>query len=119
MIRDADVVIHDAQYSWQDLKNGKKGWGHSAWEDVVHLAKDARVGQLFLFHHDPDMTDAQLNERQYRAQQIFPCTRVAREGLKVPLTTCSAVPRARAASSDTEHGLPESETHSGVVNLNR
>lgn len=102
MVRGSDVVIHDAQYSWQDLKNGKKGWGHSAWEDIVNLAKEAQVGQLFLFHHDPDMTDEQLNERQYLAQQIFPWTLVAREGLKVPLTTFSVLPQSRIVPRDDE-----------------
>jgi len=82
-----DVLIHDAQYSREELVNGKQGWGHSAWEDVVELAANAQVKQLFLFHHDPDATDAQLNERQFQAQQIFPNTFVAREGMKIPLAT--------------------------------
>jgi phosphoribosyl 1,2-cyclic phosphodiesterase len=85
MMRELDVLIHDAQYSRNDLKHGKEGWGHSAWEDVVDLAREAQVEQLFLYHHDPDATDEQLNERQFLAQQIFSPTLVAREGLKVPL----------------------------------
>ena len=40
----------------------------------------------FLFHHDPDATDEQLNERQFLAQQLFPNTTVAREGLRIPLS---------------------------------
>jgi hypothetical protein len=40
---------------------------------------------LFLYHHDPEATDEQLNERQFLAQQRFPQTFVAREGLKMPL----------------------------------
>lgn len=86
MVRGIDVLIHDAQYSRADLRHGKTGWGHSAWEDVVDLAREAQVQQLFLYHHDPEATDEQLNERQFLAQQIFPSTLVAREGLKVPLT---------------------------------
>jgi phosphoribosyl 1,2-cyclic phosphodiesterase len=80
-----DILIHDAQYTREDLRRDKKGWGHSAWEDVVQLAIEARVKQLFLFHHDPEMTDEQLNERQCMAQRMFPQTFVAREGLKIPL----------------------------------
>jgi ribonuclease BN (tRNA processing enzyme) len=80
-----DLLIHDAQYSRDEIRNGKRGWGHSAWEDVVHLALEAQVTQLFLFHHDPEATDERLNERQFLAQQIFPPTFVAREGLKIPL----------------------------------
>src|SRR5216684_1084869 len=35
-----DLLIHDAQYSREELANGKRGWGHSAWEDVVELARE-------------------------------------------------------------------------------
>ena len=80
-----DLLIHDAQYSREEIRQGKQGWGHSAWEDVVQLAIEAQVRQLFLFHHDPAATDEHLNERQFLAQQIFPQTFIAREGLKIPL----------------------------------
>ena len=88
-----DLLIHDAQYSRAEIRTGKQGWGHSAWEDVVDLALEAQVGQLFLYHHDPEATDEQLNERQFLAQQCFPQTFVAREGLKLPLPLPS--PRGR------------------------
>ena len=80
-----DVLIHDSQYTREQLAACKKGWGHSAWEDVVDLAIQCDVKQLFLYHHDPDTSDEVLNERQLLAQQRFPHTIVAREGLKVPL----------------------------------
>jgi phosphoribosyl 1,2-cyclic phosphodiesterase len=85
MVFGADLLIHDAQYSREELANGKRGWGHSAWEDVVELAIVSRVEHLVLFHHDPEATDEMLNERQFLAQEKFPYTTVAREGLKVPL----------------------------------
>ena len=81
-----NVLIHDAQFNRAELRAGKAGWGHSAWEDAVECAKEAKVDQLFLFHHDPDASDEALNERQFIAQQMFPNAFVAREGLKVPLT---------------------------------
>jgi phosphoribosyl 1,2-cyclic phosphodiesterase len=84
-VRGVDLLIHDAQYSRDEIERGKKGWGHSAWEDVVQLAIEAQVKQLFLFHHDPAATDEVLNERQFQAQQLFPQTFIAREGLKIPL----------------------------------
>ena len=88
-VRGVDMLIHDAQYSRDELRHGKQGWGHSAWEDVVQLAIEAQVQQLFLFHLDPAATDEQLNERQFLAQQLFPQTFVAREGLKIPLHSVS------------------------------
>jgi phosphoribosyl 1,2-cyclic phosphodiesterase len=85
MTRGVDLLIHDAQYGREELANGKRGWGHSAWEDVVELACAAQVEQLVLFHHDPEASDEILNERQFLAQERFPHTIVAREGLKIPL----------------------------------
>ncbi len=85
MTADVDLLIHDAQYSRAEIATEKRGWGHSAWEDVVELAIESDVGHLLLFHHDPEATDEILNERQFLAQKIFPYTTVAREGLKIPL----------------------------------
>ena len=84
-VADADILIHDAQFSRAELREGKAGWGHSAWEDAVSCAQAARVASLYLFHHAPEATDDQLNERQFMAQQEFANTYVAREGLKVPV----------------------------------
>jgi phosphoribosyl 1,2-cyclic phosphodiesterase len=109
-----DVVIHDAQYDREALEKGKKGWGHSAWEDVVDLAIEAQIGQLFLFHHDPDITDNQLNERQYLAQQIFPRTLVAREGLKIPLGKFSNFPQYRQESLTVNHSENKEEFFTGT-----
>jgi phosphoribosyl 1,2-cyclic phosphodiesterase len=83
MTRGADILIHDSQYSREHLQKDRRGWGHSAWEDVVDLALEARVQTLFLFHHDPDATDEELDDRLARACQRFPGARMAREGLTV------------------------------------
>ena len=80
-----DILIHDSQYSRREISSGKAGWGHSAWEDVVDLAVRAEVGELYMFHHDPDANDDRLNERQFMAQKMFSKTFAAREGLKIPL----------------------------------
>lgn len=85
MVPSVDILIHDAQYSRAELMEGKVDWGHSVWEDVVELAIAAQVKHLFLFHHDPDTSDGRLYERQFLAQEKFPDTAVAREGLKIAL----------------------------------
>lgn len=55
-VNNADVLIHDAQYTLEDYKN-KIGWGHSAHEVVLQTAAEAGVKHLFLMHHDPDADD--------------------------------------------------------------
>ena len=56
-LRDADVVIHDAQYHAADYP-AKAGWGHSTVEYAVDMARVANVKRLVLFHHDPNRDDA-------------------------------------------------------------
>ena len=57
--RDADVLIHDSQYTQQEI-NERKGWGHSDYQAVFDLACKADVKRLILFHHDPYRTDQEL-----------------------------------------------------------
>ncbi len=66
--RDADILIHDAQYTQQEYRSGKQGWGHSPYEYVINAAHKAGVKKLVLFHHDPLRTDEELEslEKKYR-----------------------------------------------------
>jgi phosphoribosyl 1,2-cyclic phosphodiesterase len=59
-IRNADVVVADAQYIPEDFP-GKRGWGHSKYTDVVDTALEAGVHRLVLTHHDPDRNDDALD----------------------------------------------------------
>jgi len=87
---DADLVIHDAQYTPEELEH-RRGWGHSAWTDVLDLAMVAGVKQLVLFHHDPDHSDAFLdavgNAVQERIAGSTPsmACQMAREGALVSI----------------------------------
>ena len=57
----ADLLIHDTQYTRQEYKSSKVGWGHSSVEHAIAAAKRARVKRLALFHHEPMRTDAQID----------------------------------------------------------
>jgi len=58
----ADLLIYDAQYTEEEYRSGKLGWGHSTFEWAVAAAQRADVRRLVLFHHDPLRTDGQLDE---------------------------------------------------------
>jgi ribonuclease BN (tRNA processing enzyme) len=58
-IREADILVHDAQYTRAEIKS-KLGWGHSTNLDAVEFAAEGRVGSLYLFHHDPSRKDADV-----------------------------------------------------------
>ncbi|MDH5509004.1 MAG: MBL fold metallo-hydrolase [Nitrospinota bacterium] len=62
-----DLMVVDAQYTSEEYKT-KVSWGHSAVEDSYDLARAADVGEVILFHHDPDRTDAELQRILSRLQ---------------------------------------------------
>ena len=65
--RNADLLIHDAQYSDEEYE-AKVGWGHSPIGYVGAVAVAAGVRRAALFHHDPthDDTWIQNAEKQLR-----------------------------------------------------
>jgi len=60
--KDADLLIHDGQYTQTEYDSGKRGWGHSPIEHVMAAARRANVKRLAICHHDPIRTDSQLDE---------------------------------------------------------
>jgi phosphoribosyl 1,2-cyclic phosphodiesterase len=82
LARDADVLIHEAQYTPEELKH-KKGWGHSSWEQAIEVARQAGVKQLALTHHDPDHDDDFLRRVEEECQRQFPNVVLARDKMEI------------------------------------
>jgi phosphoribosyl 1,2-cyclic phosphodiesterase len=61
LVRDADVLIHDASLVAGELA-AQVAFGHAAAEYAVGLAKAAGAREVVLFHHRPDRTDDELDE---------------------------------------------------------
>jgi len=57
---EADLLIHDAQYSSEEYAQ-YVGWGHSSLQHAIAFAALARVQQVVLFHHDPGHTDQDID----------------------------------------------------------
>jgi phosphoribosyl 1,2-cyclic phosphodiesterase len=86
--KDADVLIHDAQYRPEDYTNPsrpKQGWGHSTFEMAIAVAQACEAKQLVLFHHEPTYDDATLAEIEANAQKLFPNTVSAYEGMEIKI----------------------------------
>jgi ribonuclease BN (tRNA processing enzyme) len=82
----SDLLIHDAQYTTEEyVQFPKQGWGHSTPEMAAFVAERAQARQLVLFHHDPHHDDAKLDKMQASAQELFPNTIMAYEGLTIRL----------------------------------
>lgn len=60
--RGADLLLHDAQYTDREYRQ-TRGWGHSTFASATDLAIAAGVKRFGLFHHDPDRTDASLDQQ--------------------------------------------------------
>lgn len=55
-----DVLLHDTQYTADEYAT-RVGWGHSSIDQTWEFARQAEVGQLVTFHHDPSHDDEQLD----------------------------------------------------------
>ena len=82
--RNADLLIHDSQYTAEELEV-KKGWGHSCWKQAIEVAEKAGVKKLALFHHDPDHDDTFLSNMEKECQKRYPRAFLARENDQVEL----------------------------------
>ncbi|MBY0278918.1 MBL fold metallo-hydrolase [Candidatus Binatia bacterium] len=69
--RDADLLLHDAQYSLAEYPD-HVGWGHSALDHTLAFARLAGVKHLVTFHHDPWHGDDDIERLTAEA-----CARVA------------------------------------------
>ncbi|MEA1970790.1 MAG: MBL fold metallo-hydrolase [Thermodesulfobacteriota bacterium] len=69
-VSDTDVLITDCTYTDEEYE-GKIGWGHSSINQVVELADRAKVKNLYLFHHDLDQTDDDIDDKLKMAQSVL------------------------------------------------
>ncbi|MFV9691596.1 MAG: MBL fold metallo-hydrolase [Desulfobacteria bacterium] len=69
LFKNADILIHDSQYFPSEYEQ-KRGWGHSTYEATVRSAIAADVKNLFLFHHDPNHSDSQLEEMMNSVESL-------------------------------------------------
>ena len=66
---DADLVIHDAQYTPEEYVS-KKTWGHSTYDYVVQIAAAAGVRRVALTHHDPSHDDEFVADIERKARSL-------------------------------------------------
>jgi phosphoribosyl 1,2-cyclic phosphodiesterase len=89
IIRGADVLIVDAQYTPAEYEGRsgppRKGWGHSTMLEAARVASGAGARRLFLFHHDPTHDDDMIDAMVEAAREVFPSSDAAREGKRLEL----------------------------------
>ena len=68
--RDAELIIHDAQYMIADMPQ-KAGWGHSVAEEAVKLALASRAKRMALYSHDHIRTDTEIQAIEEHCQDVI------------------------------------------------
>lgn len=76
--READVLIHDAQYTPEQYAKFS-GYGHSSYAMACDAAKQANVKKLLLYHHDPNNSDEMLRGMEDEAKKLFEASELATE----------------------------------------
>jgi CheY-like chemotaxis protein/phosphoribosyl 1,2-cyclic phosphodiesterase len=111
-LADADLVIHDAQYTNTEYAS-KRNWGHSTVEHVLDVAMAANVKQVILSHHDPEHDDDFLQALEARCQDQVRASgsdmnvAFAAEGLEVHLPEAAdQVPEDMSAQTPTTRYKP-------------
>ncbi|MBW2651369.1 MAG: MBL fold metallo-hydrolase, partial [Deltaproteobacteria bacterium] len=69
-VMDADALITVCTYTDNEYES-KIGWGHSSISQVVDLAHRAGVKTLYLFHHDLNQADTDIDAKLETAQALL------------------------------------------------
>ncbi len=91
LCRDADLLIHDAQYEPHEFAV-KAEWGHCTVDYAVRVASEAGARRLVLFHHDPAHSDETMDRLVSEARATAEGSSVvevigAAEGLTISLSS--------------------------------
>jgi phosphoribosyl 1,2-cyclic phosphodiesterase len=54
-----ELLFHDGMFTDAEYPR-REGWGHSTFTQAVELAEEAGIQRLYIFHHAPERTDADL-----------------------------------------------------------
>jgi len=69
-IQGADALIMDSTYLEEEYAK-RITWGHSSVNRATEIADKAGAHALYLFHHDPDQTDKEIEEKLNVAQKLL------------------------------------------------
>ena len=87
-IENADYLIADAQYTYEDYQSQFQGYGHSYHQQVIDFAAKSNVQNLILTHHhlysDNKLNQVETSFQNYISEKRYQISlKLAREGYKV------------------------------------
>lgn len=87
-MKNVDALIIDSSYTSEEYVS-KRGWGHGTYDSAIKLAADAHAKKLFLTHHEPERSDAELDAIYEDLLKKYPHIGfellLAQEGAEIPL----------------------------------
>jgi phosphoribosyl 1,2-cyclic phosphodiesterase len=78
------VLIMDGQFTRRQYPRFT-GWGHSAWEDDVEVAREVRAPLLVVTHHEPRNPDSRLALIEAELTGEMPDAKLGRDGMEIAL----------------------------------
>lgn len=69
-VKGADALIMDSTYREEEYAS-RITWGHSSVNRVTEVADSAGVDAFYLFHHDPDQTDIDIEDKLKVAHNLL------------------------------------------------
>lgn len=87
LFHDADLLLFDTQYTFEEAMVDKISWGHSSASIAIDIASMNRVKKLVLFHHDPNYDDEKLDSVLSNALTYLSVNKKASENLKLELAS--------------------------------
>ncbi len=120
-LKNADLVIHDAQYTDAEY-SAKKGWGHSPLGYVSAICRAAGVKRVAFTHHDPLRTDDQLDrivesvraDLLARKSDMHVFAAADQQIVELHASAGAPLPDAGAATSATAPAMKESTVVMGI-----
>ncbi len=85
LFRDADILVFDAQYTFDESVIEKFSWGHSSASIAIDIASSFNVKKLLLFHHDPEYNDDKLDSIIYNAKSYVKMNKHVNEDMVIDI----------------------------------
>lgn len=79
-----DLLVLDGQFARRQYPQFM-GWGHSAWEDDVDIAREVRARLLVITHHAPQNNDRRLEMVEKELTREMPDAKLGRDGMEIIL----------------------------------